>query len=89
MSNIQYVHTSGINWESLAAISATVITGMSLAIAVIEKRSKRIRNEIKESIDQLAVLLTEKLETKQNVAELAARIRALEAINTLLIKKGG
>ena len=78
MNLVQAVHTTGVNWESVAAVAGTVITGVTVTITVLERRSKAIRSEIRESVDGLREMLSERLETKERVAGLAQRIAVLE-----------
>lgn len=67
----QAVHTVGINWESLSVVLSCIVA-MTTAIGAY------IRRTVKGSVDHLADVLTERLETKANVAALTTRITVLE-----------
>jgi hypothetical protein len=72
------VHTTGLNWESLGVIITAIVAAAGLLITVQERRTKAIRDEIKEAVDHLGQVLTERLETKGSVAVLSERVARLE-----------
>lgn len=67
----QAVHTVGVNWESVSVIVASVVAAVGAVAAYI-------RRSVKGSIDNLAQVLTERLETKTTVAALTTRVAVLE-----------
>lgn len=79
------VHTTGINWESVAAIAAAVGAIMTVVIWIFNRRDRRqadlsaeLRREFTEAIDHLSEVLVARLETKETVSGLAVRLARLE-----------
>ncbi len=64
-------------WVNVAAIMASIFTGLGLLGAWLSSQRKTIMTEIRRSVSDLAVLLTEKLETKEKVAGLAREVAVL------------
>ena len=81
------VRTTGINWESVAAIAAIVGILLTLILFVFNRQDKRrervnleLRNDMTSSIDHLSEVLTAKLETKDTVARISERLARVEAV---------
>lgn len=72
------VHTTGINWESLAVIFGGFAAIATLLIGWIDRRQARIRGEITDSVNHLSEVLLAKLETKDAVAKISERLARLE-----------
>jgi len=76
----QVVHTAGINWESLIAI----VGGMTLVLSVFSWWENSRKNEVTVAVNSLKNMLLEKLETKENVAQIRVDIARLEGeVNSL------
>lgn len=73
------VHTTGINWESVGAILGGVAAFLTVVGAFVSYIIRGVRLEIKDSVEQLGIVLTERLETKQSVAALTVRVAVLES----------
>lgn len=69
---MQTVHTSGVNWESVVVIAASVVTLVGAFTAWIGR-------QIKHSIDDLSTTLLAKLETKEVVNGINTRLTVLES----------
>jgi hypothetical protein len=86
---IQTVHTSGINWESVAAIvggiGTFILAALVWIIGLIERRNKAIKDEITNAVNNLAQVLEAKLETKDAVSQL--RVEVAELKGQLAINK--
>jgi hypothetical protein len=89
MLAVQTVHTTGINVASLAtilggfaAIVAIMQTFLSRRIqrkdAAHDKEIQDIRSDITTSVDHLSEVLLARLETKQAVSEINARLSRVE-----------
>lgn len=79
------VHTTGVNWESVGVIAAVVGVAFSILVWIINRREAKaqtrnevIKDEIKNSVDNLSVILLAKLETKEKVAQISERLARLE-----------
>lgn len=75
---IQTVHTTGINIGSIAVIVGTVIAGFVALGTWQERRNGMIRTEITGAVDHLGEVLSERLETKEKVADLAREVAELK-----------
>lgn len=64
------VHTTGINWDSIGAIGGVVIAAMGFIYALMERRSRTIKNDITSAVGNLETVLVAKLETKDAVTDL-------------------
>ena len=85
LATLTTVRTTGINWESVAAIVALVSVLMSLMLWLISHRDRKLRQaseeikvEITSAVDHLADVLMAKLETKETVARISERLARLE-----------
>lgn len=83
----QAVRTTGINWESVAAIAAIVGILLTVLLWVFGRQDKRreaqaaeLRGDMTSSLDHLAEVLTAKLETKDTVARISERLARVEAV---------
>lgn len=83
----QAVRTTGINWESVAAIGVIVGILVTVLLWVFGRQDKRrelatkeLRQDMTNSIDHLSEVLTAKLETKDTVARITERIARVEAV---------
>lgn len=83
MVAVQTVHTSGINWGSIAVIVCTIVACFIGVATYIERkhtlRNETIKDDIKESVDHLAAILLERLETKENVNALRIEVERLRS----------
>lgn len=84
---LQAVRTTGINWESVAAIAAIVGILLTVLLWVFGRQDKRreaqaaeLRGDMTNSLDHLAEVLTAKLETKDTVARISERLARVEAV---------
>lgn len=68
---IQTVHTSGINWESIAVIAGVLLTIVTAFVGWIGKR-------ISQAVDNLSEKLELKLETKDAVNAINTRLTRVE-----------
>lgn len=76
------VHTTGINWESVATIAASVVV-------VVTAITSWFTRQITKAIDNLSTVLQLKLETKDVVNGINLRLRGVEvALNDLQTLKG-
>lgn len=83
--NSQFVHTTGINWESVAAIAAigAILQGGFMWM-VARKDKKRedaneaTKTEIADSVNHLSEVLLAKLETKDRVNAIDVRLSKVE-----------
>lgn len=75
---IQTVHTTGINWESLAVI----LGGFAAVIAVLQtftsRRQARLESSIADAVNHQTEILMAKLETKENVNELRIKMAEMQ-----------
>ena len=76
---LQTVHTTGVNWESVAVIVGSLVACLTFLGTVIERRNRQIRSDITGAVTHLGEVLGERLETKANVAALSGRVAVLEA----------
>lgn len=81
------VRTTGINWESVAAIGVLVGILVTVLLWVFgrqdarrERATAELRQDMTSSIDHLSEVLTAKLETKDTVARITERIARVEAV---------
>jgi hypothetical protein len=78
------VHTSGINWESVSVIvggiGTFILAAMIWVISLIEKRNRAIRNEITGAVNNLAIVLEAKLETKDAVNQLRVEMAEMRGM---------
>lgn len=79
------VHTSGINWESLAAIAGILVIVQSALFWVIARRDKKREDQseevkvlIADAINHQTEVLLSKLETKETVAKISERLARVE-----------
>jgi hypothetical protein len=72
------VHTTGINWESIAVIAGVIVAALGFITNRQEKRSTSIETAITTAVRNLAIVLEAKLETKEVVSNLRERIVRLE-----------
>lgn len=83
------VHTTGINWESVAAIAAVGAILQAGFFWVIARRDKvrsteteQTKQEIAGAVNHLSEVLLAKLETKETVSAINARLSRVEgAVN--------
>lgn len=64
------VHTVGINWDSVGTIGGFIVAAMAFIYALMERRSRSIKQDITNSVSNLEQLLIAKLETKDAVTNL-------------------
>lgn len=65
---IQTVQTSGINWESIAAITVAITTVMSLLLGIL---NRSVGNQITAAMNNLRIEVIAKLETRIAILESA------------------
>lgn len=74
---IQTVNTT-INWPGLAVSLAAFIASMAVIIGYLDRRNDKrqtaTREDIKTSVEALGILLSERLETKENVNSLRLEV---------------
>jgi hypothetical protein len=79
---VQTVHTSGINWESVSVIVGTLgaflLAFMVWIVGLFERRNRAIRTDISQAVENLAVVLTARLETKDAVNQLRVEVAQLK-----------
>lgn len=63
----------------VATIAAFMLALFGMMIGWLSAQRKFILSEIRRSVNEVVVLLTEKLETKEKVAELAQKVAVLNA----------
>lgn len=78
------VHTSGINWQSLAAILAGFAAIAGVLLAWTERRQSGLKNQIADSVNHLSDVLMARLETKEAVA--ALRVEVIQSFNLVNVK---
>jgi peptidoglycan hydrolase CwlO-like protein len=88
MVAIATVHTSGVNWQSIAVLVVSIV-GCFIAVATyIDKRAgsrqEMIKDEIQSSVSHLSDVLSERLETKENVSALKVQLAQLQGQVTRL-----
>lgn len=71
MLTLQTVRATGINWASVSVI----VTAIVVCVGAVGGYARRL---VKGSVDHLSDVLVERLETKENVAELRTRVAVLE-----------
>jgi len=75
------VHTTGINWSSVAVIiggiGGVVIAAMAFVIRLMDRRNNAIRDEITTAVTNLGHILEAKLETKDSVNQLRVELAEL------------
>lgn len=69
--SLQSVHTTGINWESIAVIVTAVLT-------IVGAFTGWIGNKIRNAIENQTSMLEAKLETKEKVASIDRRLMHVE-----------
>lgn len=71
-----------LNWTqylvTVATLAVAIVTVMTYIELRAARRQKAIKQEIQATVTQLGELLTEKLETKQNVNELKIEMARVE-----------
>lgn len=79
------VRTTGVNWESVAAITGIVAVIMTVVLWIFNRRDKRqeeqnneLRHEFTRAINNLSDVLLAKLETKEAVAQISVRLARVE-----------
>jgi hypothetical protein len=76
------VHTSGINWESVAAIvggiGIFVLSALIWVVQLVEKRNRAVRDEITNAVTNLGIVLEARLETKDSVNQLRIELAQLK-----------
>jgi hypothetical protein len=72
------VHTTGVNWESVGTILGGFATFASLVLYVITRIIRAMKEDVKEAVNHLAEVLGERLETKDTVSKLTARVAVIE-----------
>lgn len=84
---VNTVHTSGINVESIAVILGGFAGVLSVVLAWQIRRDKKhdtemvdLRKDITTSVDHLSEVLLAKLETKDNVSQINARLSRIEGM---------
>lgn len=75
------VHTTGINWESVGTIGGFIVAAMAFLYAIQDRRSRQIKDDITDSVNNLSEVMLAKLETKENVTSL--RLESIKAISEL------
>jgi sensor domain CHASE-containing protein len=83
----QAVHTTGVNWESIAVITGivtvvfTVFTWITLRRdQKSEARSNAVKNEITTAVNNLSDVLQARLETKEVVGKISERLARVEGV---------
>ena len=81
------VTTTGINWESVAAIAGLVSVIVAVMLWAIQRREHRaeaaareLKRDMAGALDHLAEVLTAKLEAKEAVADIRERLSRVEAV---------
>lgn len=89
------VHTSGINWESIGAITAVMTAAVAFITWLIARRDNRaeirsneIKVQISDSVNHLGEILTARLETKETVARISERLARVEGSMVLARNAG-
>lgn len=66
------------NWVQVLVVLAGLIAAIAALGAWLDQRTKarqaETKNEVREAVDQLSAVLLERLETKENVAELRVQM---------------
>lgn len=79
---IQTVHTTGINWSSVAVLIISIVGCFIGVAAYIDRRSAARQDSIKDniqgSVNHLSEVLMERLETKDNVNALRVEVAQLK-----------
>lgn len=85
MIAVQAVRTTGINWESVVAITGILALMMTGVLYAFSRRDQRqavqndeLRQEFTAAVNHLSDVLTAKLETKEAVAQISVRLARLE-----------
>ena len=84
----QIVHTSGINWESYAAIVGTVLAALTLVLAWTSKRQSDLQKDINGAVNNLREVLVEKLESKEAVSQIRVDLERTNTKVDLLYQLG-
>jgi hypothetical protein len=75
------VHTTGINWSSVAVIvggiGGVIIAALAFIIRLMDRRNNAIRDEITNAVTNLGHILEAKLETKDAVNQLRIEVAEL------------
>jgi hypothetical protein len=77
MLAIQTVHTSGVNWTSIAVIVGSIVASLTLVMTIIGRWNKTVKDDITRSVDNLSEVLTAKMETKETVNQLRLEVAEL------------
>lgn len=78
------VHTTGVNWLSIAAIITPVIVAL---IAGVRWIVVSIKGEMREQVKGLSDVLVERLETKENVNALKIEVARMgEQLRLILVQ---
>ena len=72
------VHTTGLNWESLAVIFGGFATVAGIMLAWTEHRQRAMKDQIADAVNHLSDVLQAKLETKDAVNAINIRLARLE-----------
>jgi peptidoglycan hydrolase CwlO-like protein len=71
-----------VNWQSIAVLVVSIVACFIAVATYIDKRAtsrqETIKNEIQSSVEHLSDVLSERLETKENVSQLKVQIAALQ-----------
>lgn len=85
LSAVVNVKSTGINWESVAAIVALMSVVVTIMLYVITRRDRQtsvenqeIKQEISSAVDRLQEVLLAKLETKETVSRISERLARVE-----------
>lgn len=84
---VNTIHTSGINWESVTAIASVVVIVQAAFVWLISRKDKKreeiqeqTKQEIADSVNHLSEVLLAKLETKDTVSAINARLASVEGM---------
>lgn len=90
------VHTTGINWESVAAIAAVVAVIMSVVLWIMSRRDRRqqafnqeVQTDITAAVNHLSDVLMAKLETKETVSRISERLARVEGSMGIPVRDTG
>lgn len=89
------VRTTGINWESVAAIAAIMGALIALMTFWITRRDRtqrdlnaQMESSITDAVNHLSDVLMAKLETKETVARISERLARLEGASGVANRDG-
>lgn len=89
------VRTTGVNWESVAAISAIMGVLIALMTFWITRRDRtqrdlnaQMESSITDAVNHLSDVLMAKLETKETVARISERLARLEGASGVANRDG-